>query len=91
MAEIRIHGVSEELKSHYKELAEDKKMSLSAYLLLLLKKNYFTQEIEQRENKFYEVIESLEKILLRQTEVTENFHHDLEIFISKIIEEGVGK
>ncbi|EUJ16557.1 hypothetical protein [Listeria aquatica] len=62
-------------------------MTLSAYMTSLLEKNMFTYEIEQRENKFYQVIEDLEIILSRQTEVMEKFHEDVQILMTSNIEE----
>ncbi|MBC1567219.1 hypothetical protein [Listeria booriae] len=87
MAEIRVRGVSEVLKSHYAECAKDRNMSVSAYISSLLEKNYHTNEIEQRENKFYQVMADFETILSRQTEVMENFHQDVQILIANILED----
>lgn len=89
MAEIKVRGVSEVLKSHYAACAKDRNMSLSAYISSLLEKNYHTNEMEQRENKFYQVMADFEIILSRQTEVMENFHQDVQILMANMLEGGV--
>lgn len=86
MPEIRIRDVDSEIKAIYQEKARANNQTLSAYMRSLLAKNLFTNEIEKRENKFYDVIHSLEEILSRQANVTENFHHDIEILIGNMLQ-----
>ncbi|ECJ9723939.1 hypothetical protein KQX72_14775 (plasmid) [Listeria monocytogenes] len=89
MSELRIRGIDEQLRAFYHEKAKECNMSVGNYLKMLLEKNIFTQEIEKRENKFYQVIEDLQIIIQRQAEVMENFHHDIQLMISSnILDEG---